>query len=198
VWLITTAAAGLLTLATSGTATGCFGRYCEGDVKTFGLNENEGRMVDSTTWESTPLDGRWLDFPRARTWIFNLKRFVGPDGVPHVIVPYVSNSATPIASNASFRIGASGLVDISGVRNGEVVIRNGTCDDYFVRLVVQPAAPVSLSGDASDAPDSSVASDASDASQGGGDASTQTADAELAKRTTDSTNETPPNVFYTN
>ncbi|HEY8079717.1 MAG TPA: hypothetical protein VIF62_36555, partial [Labilithrix sp.] len=51
---------------------GCYGHNCDGDVVYFGRNANEGRLLDVNTWESGPVDGVWLDFPKQRTWIFDL------------------------------------------------------------------------------------------------------------------------------
>jgi hypothetical protein len=67
------ALAALWTLATGALVAtqGCYGRTCEGSFAFYGTKPGEGRMVDANTWESAPIDGAWLHFPGARTWIFD-------------------------------------------------------------------------------------------------------------------------------
>ena len=123
-------------------ASGCYGHNCDGDVKIFGHEPGEGRMLSADLWESSPIDGVWLDFPKARVWIFDLHDL--GDRLPEQITPYVSAQADPNHElGGNFTIGAGNLAQISGVVNDQVAVQNGTCADYFLRLTVEaaPRAP---------------------------------------------------------
>jgi len=63
--------------------------------------------------------------------------------VPELIVPYVSASQNPLAAIDNFTVGAGNIAEISGATNGAVSVKNDTCADYYLRLVVLtgPAAP---------------------------------------------------------
>ena len=66
----------LWTLVMGATAfgSGCYGRNCDGDVQLYGRKEGEGRLLSADAWESGPIDGKWLPFPRQRIWIFDLTK----------------------------------------------------------------------------------------------------------------------------
>ena len=101
-------------------ASGCYGHTCDGDVQVFGKNPGEGRLFSADKWESSAIDGVWLDFPKQRAWIFDLHELGG-----------------------NFTIAAGNLAEISGVAPDQVVVHNGTCADYYLRIVVEapPRAP---------------------------------------------------------
>ena len=125
-----------------GSVSGCYGHNCDGNVVTFGHDPGEGRLLSPDLWESNPIDGVWLDFPRQRAWIFDLHDL--GDRIPEVITPYVSAQKDPQHEpGGNSTIAAGNLAEISAVTNNQVVIHNGTCADYFLRLTVQaaPRAP---------------------------------------------------------
>jgi hypothetical protein len=119
-------------------AAGCYGHNCDGSVETFGQNTSEGRLLSADLWESGPVDGVWLDFPRQRVWVFDLTT-LGNDRVPQLVVPYVSAQVDPVHEGGNWTIAAGNLAEQSNVANGQVVIKNGTCADYYLRVVVQAA-----------------------------------------------------------
>lgn len=139
-------------------ASGCYGHNCDGSVEFYGRNVGEGRLLSADLWESSPVDGVWLDFPRQRVWIFDLNT-LGTDRIPQLIVPYVSAQADPLHENGNFTIAAGNLAEQSSVVNGQVVIKNGTCADYYLRLVVQ-VAPRPTPGTTPPLPSSDAGSDA--------------------------------------
>lgn len=125
-------------------ASGCYGRACEGDVQVYGRNPGEGRLYSADRWESTPIDTVWLDFPKQRAWIFDVQELGGR--IPAQITTYVSAQADPNHElGGNFTIAAGNLAEVSGVVPNQFVVHNGTCADYFVRVVVEvpPAAPSS-------------------------------------------------------
>jgi hypothetical protein len=134
-----------------GFASGCYGHNCDGTVLVYGHEPGEGRLLTPDLWESSPVDGVWLDFPKQRAWIFDLHDL--GDRLPEVITPYVSAQADPNHEpGGNFTIAAGNLAEISAVQNDQVVIHNGTCADYFLRLTVQaaPRAPTSSTTSSTD------------------------------------------------
>ncbi len=118
-------------------ASGCYGRNCDGSVLVYGREPGEGRLLQADLWESSSIDGVWLDFPKQRAWVFNLHDL--GDRVPQVIIPYVSAQADPVHEGGNFTIAAGNLAEISGVQSNQVIVHNGTCADYFLRLTVEAA-----------------------------------------------------------
>lgn len=149
---------------------GCFTANCEGSVESYGRKENEGRLIDENTWESTPVDGEWLYFPHQRFWDFDL-RLLG-EREPSVIIPYVSANPRPILTNDTFVVGAGNIVEITAATKGRVVLKNGTCADYYVRLVVQSSPRPAVLDAGSAAPDATTPDATSDAAQPSADAAT--------------------------
>lgn len=143
---------------------GCFTANCEGSSESWGRRENEGRLVDENTWESTPVDAEWLYFPHQRFWDFDL-RLLG-EREPSVIIPYVSANPRPIVTNDPFVVGAGNIVEITAATKGRVVLKNGTCADYYLRLVVQSSPrPGVLDGGAPSSSSSSEAGTPADAAR---------------------------------
>lgn len=115
---------------------GCYGHNCDGSQTFFGSNPGEGRLLDADTWETTPVNGPWLPFPKQQTYFFDL-RDLGTDRTPDLVVPYISAQANPLAEGGNYTIGAGNLAEISGADLGRVAVHNGTCADYYIRVVVQ-------------------------------------------------------------
>ena len=143
---------------------GCYGHNCDGDVVNYGRGADEGRLLDANTWESSPIDGRWLDFPKQRAWVFDLHEL--GDRAPALVLPYVSAQADPLHEGGSnFTLGSGNLTEISGADKGHVTIHNGTCADYYLRLVVvaapEPSAPSPTAPSAADASTDASSPDAS-------------------------------------
>lgn len=158
---------------------GCYGRVCEGSTATFGRGPNEGRMIDEDTWESAPMDGKWLFYPGARLWVFDVPAL--GERKPIHIFPYISpieepNVFGPDKPVNNFTLAGGNLAELSGVNVNRFAVRNGSCADYFLRVVVEleprpPQPPNAADPDsgASVAPDVDGGADASDA---GSDADT--------------------------
>lgn len=159
-------------LATTGSTmafVGCYGHNCDGGQTFFGANPGEGRLLDADTWETTPVNGPWLPFPKQQTYFFDL-RDLGTDRTPDLVVPYISAQANPLAEGGNYTIGAGNLAEISGADLGRVAVHNGTCADYYIRVVVQasPRAPSQGSSGAASTQDVGAAlpqADVGDANQ---------------------------------
>lgn len=116
---------------------GCYGNICDPSFVRYGRAAGEGRLLDEDTWESNPVEGTWLAFPRQRVYEFDLSAL--GDRTPQLIVPYIS--AEP--NGASHTIGAGNLAELSSVTRARATVKNGTCADYYLRLVAvaPPRAP---------------------------------------------------------
>lgn len=130
-WLSVSAGAAL--------APGCYGHNCDGEFVQFGATPGQGRLLNADTWESNPVDGAWLPFPKQRIYQFDLREL--GNRPPQIIIPYLSAQSDPLHEGGNFTIGGGNLTELSGATNGFLTVKNGTCADYFLRVVVQ-AAPV--------------------------------------------------------
>jgi hypothetical protein len=143
---------------------GCYGENCNATSGAYGREPGEGRMIDANTWESSPIDGKWLHFPSQHIWYFDVPAW--GDRKPFNVLPYISpvedpNVFHPERAPQNFTSGGGNLTELSGVDTNRLVVRNGTCAEYFLRVVVElppkpdevppPAAQVDASTDASDA-----------------------------------------------
>jgi hypothetical protein len=123
----------LVTAATAATSS-CYTHNCDGTGVDYGENPGEGHMLNANTWESNPIDGDWLDFSRQRAYYFDLK-LLG-NRPPQIIVPYISAEKNPLATGDNFTIGSGNLTELSNAQAGYLTVHNGTCADYFLRVVV--------------------------------------------------------------
>lgn len=133
------ALAGLWCLVSGGVFAmqGCYGRICEGSVSFFGTKPGEGRMVDEDTWESSAIDEPMLHFPGARTWIFDMPQLGGRK--PVTVIPYVSAVGEPTRSGQSFTPGGGNIAELYSPNIDHIEVRNGTCAEYYLRVVVVAA-----------------------------------------------------------
>jgi hypothetical protein len=147
----------LIAAVTASTQPACTTHQCDGDFVRF----EQGHMVDPDTWESTPLNARWLDFPGQRRW-----HIIIPEGRSRRIVsiePYVSPAASPLTKGPkgeteNYTLASGDLCEIEGGENGELLVHNDTCADFYVRVVVRFAREPAPALDAGrDAPISSDA-----------------------------------------
>ena len=124
------------------TLPGCFTHACEGDViaKPFGEAAGEGHFLDDTTWESMPLDGKWLFFPGGRTWKFRVPAWERENRTFVSLAAYVSTAEVPAQVQTSgaadnWTEATGNLTEVSQVSPGNFRIDNATCSDFYVRVV---------------------------------------------------------------
>ncbi len=153
-------------------APGCYGNNCEGGFETFGADTDQGYMVDENTWASNRWNETWLWFPRQRYYIFDIKALGGR--TPEKVLPYISASPNPNKDNNNAVIAAGNLGEIYQVGPNRVDVRNDSCSDYYLRLVVEvPPQPPEAPADAGETDADTGIFDASaggDAEADGGDA----------------------------
>ena len=165
-------------------APGCYGQHCEGTTGTYGNKPGEGNMIDENTWETTAIDCKWLHFSSRHSWFFDVPAF--GDRKPYLVVPMISPIEEPMVYGAdkpigNATIGGGNLTEITGIDRNRFNVTNGTCAEYFIRVVaflppkgdpVAPIVEVDASADASDAGADSAGTADSGADADAGDAST--------------------------
>lgn len=122
---------------------GCYGRNCDGTSGTYGNKPGEGKMIDENTWESSPMDGVWLHYSSGHIWFFEVPAL--GDRIPYSIETYISPIEEPNDKPGNFTMAGGNLAELSGFGPNRFVVRNGTCAEYFVRVVVHvPPRPDSI------------------------------------------------------
>lgn len=138
---IALAASTALVVATAALAGGCTARNCDGDVLTYGRSPGEGSLADPNTWQSTPFDGRWLDFPHRRQWILDTSAL--GSRTPKAVYGYVSafpepnKVPSPGERTGNFTLAGGDLLLFVLVKPGQLSVLNSTCADFYLRVVVE-------------------------------------------------------------
>ncbi len=125
--------AGLASLA----APACFGDACKRTDEIY----DKGSLLDENTWQSTPLDRRWLPYPPARVYQFYYAEHFKARGLtPDWVQVYISADQTdrdsPDYRDVNFTIAGGDVAKIYNVTGESLFLQNGTCADYYVRVVV--------------------------------------------------------------
>jgi hypothetical protein len=166
-------------LATVAATPACLTRACDPSQELYGLKEGEGRLLDEDTWESSPLDGNWLPYPHQRTWVLFYGGYM-KGRTPTSVQVFLSADERPNQSGSNFTQGGGDVVKMYNVTSDSMGLVNGTCADYFVRVVVhapRAVAPAPALGDAGGDGAAEAGLDASPAEGGSpGDASDAGAD----------------------
>jgi hypothetical protein len=111
---------------------GCLTDACKESFIDFGKAPGQGSLVDENTWQSTPVDGDWQPFPhQARVEFFH------PLGrVPYEVLVWISASKNPLVGS-NYTLAGGDVATVYKTLFDVVSITNGTCADYYVRVVVR-------------------------------------------------------------
>lgn len=162
-----------MTATVPGALSGCFTPGCDYEFVT--VESHQGFFTDADTWESSPLYGEWMEFPGQRN--LGLRPDFG-GRVPDWYVAYISvarspQSLEPDATRQGFSVAAGNAAIFNWVGPNSIDVFNGTCANYYIRVVVHappfPTAPP-VDEDAGDGGDDAGADAAGDAGDGGDDA----------------------------
>ena len=133
---------------------GCFGRECDGDEQSWGPPRDvyraasnagpdaalldprmmQGHLVDDNTWESNAINDDWLSYLHARAWHFYYPQLGGRQ--PDQITAYISANVNPNKTNDTMTAGGGNVAKFIGVLPDVATVKNDTCADFFVRVVV--------------------------------------------------------------
>ncbi len=97
-----------------------------------------GKVVDEDTWESVTLDEPWHDFPGGRTVEFLLPEFKTRRVLS--VEPYVAFAQYLNDGKEDFTLGSGDITEVLQAKDGIVKIRNGTCANLHIRVVVHFAS----------------------------------------------------------
>lgn len=117
-----------------------------------------GKAIDSDSWESVTLDEAWHDFPGGRTIEFQLPQFKDRRVVS--VEPYVAFATYLNDGVEDFTMGSGDITEILQAKDGIVKIRNGTCANLHIRVVVYFAPGSTVDASASLDAASEAAADA--------------------------------------
>jgi hypothetical protein len=166
--VVSTPLLALVLFGSTATSTGCQGKQCEGDFLFYGEAPGEGSLIDEDTWQSSPIDGFWLEYRPARIFLIRIPAF--RDRLLVRFEAYISPAPDPNRTldpgevGDNFALAAGNLAEFSQVGRGAVNVRNATCAEYYLRLVVH-AEPRRSSGPE---PDEDAGDGGVDASEDGG------------------------------
>ncbi len=149
-----------------------------------------GDYPDPDTWESTPIDGNWVHYAPASSIYIEIPQFAYRDVIN--TTAYLSGSPTPNVVPPP-NVGANNYAEASGnlaefiqihtVTSGRspnvnepvlaLTVSNGTCADYYIRVVVTAGPAEAGAADAGDddATDADADTDAGVTDADSGDAS---------------------------
>jgi hypothetical protein len=147
-----------LALSAGGASVGCFDGSC--DDQESRSPAGGGRLVDANTWESSAIDGEWFRYDHRMLIAFDTT-LLGPR-LPDWVQVYISASKRPL-QGGSFTLAGGNVADIAIGGPGAVYVKNNTCAEYYIRIVVH-APP--LPPDAGALPDASTDAAPPDAADG--------------------------------
>ncbi len=126
---------------------GCFDHQCEGDrVGPYGEAQAEGDFIEQGAWESTPPLAKWLNFAAGRTWTFHIPSWERAGREVLSVAAYVSAADTPNAPPRdgqydNFTEASGNLAEVTRLGPGRFEIKNNTCTQLYLRLVVRAGPP---------------------------------------------------------
>jgi hypothetical protein len=120
---------------------GCFGRECDGITAEWGLAPNQGEFLDPDTWESSPVDGKWLKFGPKSTWVLHVPSWQASGREPAEFFAYVSSAESPNDGGddafPNWTLAVGNLAEFQAAFPGRVNVHNDTCSQYYVRVVLR-------------------------------------------------------------
>ncbi len=126
---------------------GCLTDACKGGVTSFGDAPGQGSFIDENTWQSVAVDADWLPFPHQTR--IDFKHPLGR--APYEVLVWISAEQRPVERpGANFTLAGGDVATISAQRADTVSVYNGTCADYYVRILAR--APAWPKADASPEP----------------------------------------------
>jgi hypothetical protein len=116
---------------------GCLTDACKGGVTSFGDAPGQGSFIDENTWQSVEVDADWLRFPHQTR--IDFKHPLGR--APYEVLVWISAEQRPVERpGANFTLAGGDVATISAQRADTISVYNGTCADYYVRILARAAA----------------------------------------------------------
>lgn len=111
------------------------------------------RSGGELVWESSPMEGTWLDFPGAVSYTFILpaEMTTALQNGWTLLAPtvWISTAANQIDGGGTAAPAAGQLAEVNGMSVYGFVVTNGACAEYSIRVEVHVIPPDSIASDAS-------------------------------------------------
>jgi hypothetical protein len=143
------------------TTTACTTHQCDTDF--VNIDQSTGGFVGdlqplgpgTAMWESSAIDGTWIDFPGMRTYFFSLPQYFVPIGLPLPYVATAPDANDPDAGPVTYVLASGQLAEFGGYVNGGFLVTNSTCAEYYLYVSVDgyydpPPPPTPAADDAGD------------------------------------------------
>ena len=157
------------TAPASAALAGCFADDCRYAREDF--PPETGRFIDADTWESTPMNGTWHDFPGQKELVF-FPPFGGRDVA--YFETLLSVSPNPYQDGNLVTEGAGNVALYRSFYLDRFSVNNGTCSQYYIRVVAHayPAVASDAGAEGGADPDGGETPDAASSDAGALDGST--------------------------
>jgi hypothetical protein len=125
------------------TTTACTTHQC--DSNWTNIDQSTGGFVGelqplgpgTAFWESSALDGTWIDFPGQQTYFFTLPAYFTPTQPPIAFVSTGPNPNDPVdAGGATYVLAGGQLAELGGFNQYGFNITNATCAEYYLYVSV--------------------------------------------------------------
>jgi hypothetical protein len=130
-------------IAAPSAATGCTTHQCDEDYIDLDPPDAAGLVgnletftnTDFAIWESSPVDGPWINFPGQMTYFFELPQYFTPGTQPQV---WIATDPIPDDLDGSpTTVPAAGqLAEMFAYVNGGFKITNGSCVRYYLYITI--------------------------------------------------------------
>lgn len=132
--------------------TACTTHQCDSDFvnidQATDASVGELEMLDDAglaLWESSPVDGTWIDYPGQRTYFFSLPPFFTPLQPPVALVSTNPAPNEPGDGGGNYTLAAGQLAVFGPFVNGGFLVSNQSCAEYYLYISVlgtyAPPAP---------------------------------------------------------
>ncbi len=142
--LVTTGLLGALAFA----GPACEGQTCQFNDEDFGKNDGEGDLLDKNTWESTPVNATWINYPGERTEHLFFGKFF-PSCASGLAWAFISadpnpTMLTPGQAPLNYTNAGGNSGEFLFVGPGTISVHNDTCAANYLRVVVYCPTPDSV------------------------------------------------------
>jgi len=122
-------------------APACNTHDCDPSAADWGLEPGqEGELLDSTHWESSPINGTWIDYKGQEALTLHFEKFFPNCVVPEPPLVYLSPDESPYEASdngGNFAPSAGNIGEIfPSPIPGQVTIFNNSCAEYYAYVIV--------------------------------------------------------------
>jgi hypothetical protein len=138
------------------TTTACTTHQCDTNSTNFDSTVGDVRELAPGlyVWESSPMDGTWIDFPGMQSYYFQFPAGFQPLGLPAAYVATTPDPDDPEGGQGVYVPASGQLAELNGYNCCGFRITNDSCAEYFLYVsvlgtfVAAPAPPADDAGDA--------------------------------------------------